>query len=66
MAEPSDPAALIRPDDRVAWSGGPMEPASLLRVLVSFGIGLGAVAIALTFRPMGFSPMEQQLHLKPA
>ena len=32
----------------------------------SFGIGLGAVAIALTFRPMRFPPTEQQLELKPA
>ena len=32
----------------------------------SFGIGLGAVAIALTFRPAQLPPMEQQLHLKPA
>ncbi len=31
----------------------------------SFGIGLGAVAIALTFRPVRFPPTEQ-LHLKPA
>jgi acyl-CoA hydrolase len=35
MADPIDLAALIRPDDRVAWSGGPMEPASLLGVLDS-------------------------------
>src|SRR5438552_1372410 len=33
MADSIDLAALIRPDDRVAWSGGPMEPASLLGVL---------------------------------
>ena len=32
----------------------------------SFAIGLGAVAIALTFRPTRFPPVEQQLHLKPA
>jgi MFS family permease len=32
----------------------------------SFAIGLGAVAIALTFRPARFPPMEQPLHLKPA
>jgi MFS family permease len=32
----------------------------------SFGIGLSAVAIALTFRPAGFPPMEQQFELKPA
>ena len=32
----------------------------------SFGIGLGAVAIALTFRPVRFPPTEQQLDLKPA
>jgi cyanate permease len=30
----------------------------------SFAIGLGAVAIALTFRPARVPPM--QLHLKPA
>jgi acetyl-CoA hydrolase len=30
MADPIDLAALIRPDDRLAWSGGPMEPAELL------------------------------------
>jgi MFS family permease len=32
----------------------------------SFAIGLGAVAIALTFRPARLPPMQQQLHLKPA
>jgi MFS family permease len=32
----------------------------------SFAIGLGAVAIALTFRPARLPPMEQQLSLKPA
>ena len=32
----------------------------------SFGIGLGAVAIALTFRPARFPPTEQQLDLKHA
>jgi MFS family permease len=32
----------------------------------SFAIGLGAVAIALTFRPARFPPTEQQLDLKPA
>jgi MFS family permease len=32
----------------------------------SFGIGLGAVAIALTFRPMHLPPTEQQFHLKHA
>jgi acyl-CoA hydrolase len=33
MADPIDLAALIRPGDRLAWSGGPMEPAVLLGVL---------------------------------
>ena len=32
----------------------------------SFGIGLGAVAIALTFRPVHFPPMQPRLDLKPA
>lgn len=32
----------------------------------SFGIGLGAVAIALTFQPARFPPTEQQLDLKHA
>jgi MFS family permease len=32
----------------------------------SFGIGLGAVAIALTFRPMQLPPMEQQFRLQHA
>ena len=32
----------------------------------SFGFGLGAVAVALTFRPIRFPPREQQLDLKPA
>jgi MFS family permease len=32
----------------------------------SFAIGLGAVAIALTFRPARLPPMQQQLQLKPA
>jgi MFS family permease len=31
-----------------------------------FAIGLSAVAIALTFRPMRFPPTEQQLDLKHA
>jgi hypothetical protein len=35
MVDPIDLAALIRPDDCVAWSGGPMEPASLRRVVDS-------------------------------
>jgi hypothetical protein len=34
--------------------------------LGSFGIGLGAVAIALTFRPVQGTPMEQQIELKHA
>jgi acetyl-CoA hydrolase len=33
MADPIDLATLIRPGDRLAWSGGPMEPAALLGVL---------------------------------
>jgi acetyl-CoA hydrolase len=33
MTDEIDLAGLIRPDDRVAWSGGPMEPAGLLGVL---------------------------------
>ena len=33
MIDPIDFAALIRPGDRLAWSGGPMEPAALLGVL---------------------------------
>jgi acyl-CoA hydrolase len=33
MIDPIDLAALIRPGDRLAWSGGPMEPAALLGVL---------------------------------
>jgi acyl-CoA hydrolase len=33
MADPIDLAALIRAGDRLAWSGGPMEPAALLGVL---------------------------------
>ena len=32
----------------------------------SFAIGLGAVAIALTFRPVRLPPMHEQLGLKPA
>ena len=32
----------------------------------SFGIGLGAVAIALTFRPVPFPPTPHRLDLKPA
>jgi MFS family permease len=32
----------------------------------SFGIGLGAVAVALTFRPAHLPPMAQRLDLKPA
>jgi MFS family permease len=32
----------------------------------SFGIGLGAVAIALTFRPVPGTPMEQEIELKHA
>lgn len=34
--------------------------------IASFGIGLGAVAVALTFRPVQFPPTEQELELKPA
>jgi MFS family permease len=32
----------------------------------SFAIGLGAVAIALTFRPVPFLPTPHRLDLKPA
>ena len=33
MAEEIDPAGLLRPGDRLAWSAGPMEPTDLLAVL---------------------------------